>query len=633
MNSNASPDRTRRHPAAFFTRLGRNYVYLLAGLPIAIFSFSLLLSLTVVSFVTLVVWLGFLLLPLTLLIASAFAALSRKRVVAWGATLEPVSYRSRSLRIGLFGKLRIIAEPRRWLDLLFETLIAFPLRLMNFVLTVTWTAVGLGGVTYFFWSVFLPGEPTFIQILQSTVPELLPPSITGRYVLDAAVAFVLGVLFLVTLSPVLQGLAAFDVLLTRALLGSRARPAADHDPDLNELPGGASSSASFSATAWSWTGAVFAAVVLLAVGWPVTAAVYAVSAPVAMVWVVLHCAAIVVTLRWAWLGLTLSVLASGALMLVTAAADIPVWPWPVTVLLTQCAVLIVAGMIRPWYYAVSAWSAGVVLTLTVLFTVSPELPAGALSNSIVFASVSGVAVAAATLSRMWIRHTGRLEAAERTSAIQDRRSKELAERNRIARELHDVVAHSMSVISVQAATAQYRNAGIDAASQREFNEIASLSRQALAEMRMLLSILRNEDAPPTVPTPGLEDIDALIEATRLSGTAIHYRGLATDDDALANIPPATALAAYRTVQEALSNALRHAPRTEVDVELRLVSGADQTPWIRIAVTNGPGTPPLPSGGSGLGLAGIRERTTAVGGTSTAGPTPEGGFAVQASLPL
>src|SRR5699024_12198907 len=97
MNSNASPDRTRRHPAAFFTRLGRNYVYLLAGLPIAIFSFSLLLSLTVVSFATLVVWLGFLLLPLTLLIASAFAALSRKRVVAWGATLEPVSYRSRSL--------------------------------------------------------------------------------------------------------------------------------------------------------------------------------------------------------------------------------------------------------------------------------------------------------------------------------------------------------------------------------------------------------------------------------------------------------------------------------------------------------------------------------------------------------
>src|SRR5699024_4727563 len=275
---------------------------------------------------------------------------------------------------------------------------------------------------------------------------------------------------------------------------------------------------------------------------------------VVIVWTMLHSAANVGTLRWSWLILRVSINASGALILVTADAEVSVWPWPVTVLLTQCAVLIVAGLARPWYYAVSAWCAGVVLTIIVLVAEAPELAPGALSNSIVFTGVIGAVVAAAALSRMWIRNAGRLKAAERTSAFQDRRSKELAEHNRIARELHDVVAHSMSVISVQAATAQYRNPGIDAASQREFNEIANSSRQALSEMRMLLSILRNEDDAPTTPTPGLDDIDALIEATRASGTEIRYSGFdPSSKNVLEKTAPATALAAYRIVQEALSN--------------------------------------------------------------------------------
>ncbi|NWN89280.1 MAG: sensor histidine kinase [Micrococcaceae bacterium] len=613
----------------FFDQLGRNFLYVLTGMPIALFSFSLLLSLTVVSIATMVIWVGMVLLPLTLLIASAFAALSRTRLKWWGGTTESVVYRP--LGPGVLSKLRVITEPRRWLDLLFETLLALPLRVTNFVVAVTWTFAGLGGITYFFWSVFVPGERAFIQLLQTLVPAIVPRSEAGQYVVDAGIAVGLGVFFLVTLSPLLHGLASFDAWLTRALLGSRNQPATMDRRDDGDAPD-AGRQASFSATAWSWTGAIFVSVVLLAVGWPVVAVVYSVNAAVVMGLVILHCAAIVVTLRWTWLGLIISVLASGALMLVTVSAGVTVWPWAVTVLLTQCAVLIVAGMVRPWYYAVSGWCASVIVTIAALLTVAPQLSGGAMTNSIVFASVSAGAVVAATLSRMWIRNAGRLKAAERTSALQNRRSKELTERNRIARELHDVVAHSMSVISVQAATAQYRNPGIDEASQREFDEIASSSRQALAEMRMLLSILRNEDDPPTVATPGLSDIDALIDATRVSGTAIHYRGLAADDDVVSHVAPATGLAAYRTVQEALSNALRHAPGTQVDVTV--TTGDDETEWIHIEVTNGP--PPRDTAeapGSGLGLAGIRERTAVVGGTCEAGPTPAGGFAVSANLPV
>ncbi|WP_258933407.1 histidine kinase dimerization/phosphoacceptor domain-containing protein [Nesterenkonia pannonica] len=127
--------------------------------------------------------------------------------------------------------------------------------------------------------------------------------------------------------------------------------------------------------------------------------------------------------------------------------------------------------------------------------------------------------------RLWILSAGRVEAAEASSAQQDRRRQELEERNRIARELHDVVAHSMSVISVQASTAPYRNPQVDEVSRQEFADIAASSRQALSEMRSLLSILRDESEAPTAPEPGIEDIDALIESTRASGAPIDYWGL------------------------------------------------------------------------------------------------------------
>ncbi|MDN5704613.1 MAG: sensor domain-containing protein [Yaniella sp.] len=626
MNRTARQTQDRTSQSSAVRRFGKHVWYLLAGFPITLISFPVLVIMTTVSVATLVVWLGALLLPLTLLFASSLAALSKRRLEALGASVEPVTYRRYAS--GVFGKLRIISDPRRWLDLAFEGLLAFPLRLVTFALTLSWTLIGIGGVTYFFWSIYLPGDRTVMQLLQLAEPALIPDGAVLQYLLDVGAHFVIGIVFLGTLAPVVAGLAKLDATLTAALLGTKRFQTAPEATDI-------SPERSFSITAWSRAGAGVAATTLLAVGWPVLAVFYSVGILDAMIWVTLHCAAILFSLRWAWAGMGLSLIASGALIALTADAGVAVWPWPVTVLLTQCAVFIVVGFVKPWYYAISGWSASVLVTLGVMFAVAQDIPAGALGNSIVFASVSAGTVASATLGRMWIRNAGRLQAAERTSALQDRRSKELAERNRIARELHDVVAHSMSVISVQAATARYRNPDIGETAQREFEEIASSSRQALSEMRMLLSILRNDDEAPTAPTPNLKDIDALVDATRASGTVIHYRGLEqTHDGLLGNTAPATALAAYRTVQEALSNALRHAPGTEVDVNVTLASTDEHTHWLHIAVINGPPkVQNVSSAGSGLGLTGIHERTAAVGGSSETKPTSTGGFAVYARLPL
>lgn len=617
-------------------RVGRDTAYVLPGLPIAIFSFSLLLVLLSTSLATVVVWLGALLLPLTLVIASAFAALSRSRLRHWGTEPGVVTYRTAGP--GLMGKLRLVADPRRWLDLVFEMLIAFPLRLITFVVAVVWLAAAPAGLTYFFWSLFLPDERSFLQLLELIDADLVPDSASGQYLLDAGAHFAVGLIFFITIPLVMRALAILDATLTTALLGtgiiaaeSSSRPRAARAGDGAASP----EVVSFSAAAWSWIGASFSAVVLLAVGWPVTSAVYSVNAAVAMALVGLHCASVVLTLRWVWPGLGASLAASAGLMMVTAGAEVAVWPWPVTVMITQCAVLAVAALAAPWYCAASGWCAGALVTLGALLLSSPEIPPGALSTGIVFVSVSAGVVLLGVLARLWILNAGRLEAAQRSSAEQDRRRKELEERNRIARELHDVVAHSMSVISVQAATAQYRNPDINDAARQEFREIASSSRQALAEMRMLLSILRGDDDVPTAPEPGLEDLDSLIEATRASGTTIRYRGLG--DSGEKQVPRASSavgLAAYRIIQEALSNALRHSPGAVVEVELEILHST-AGPQLMITVSNSapPESNAIPAPGAGLGLEGIRERASAVGGHAATGPVEGGGFSVRASLPL
>lgn len=375
---------------------------------------------------------------------------------------------------------------------------------------------------------------------------------------------------------------------------------------------------------WMWTVVLIAAVTLIAVGWPVTAAGYGTHPAAAMTWTIVHSAAAILAVRWPWAGLGASVVGALALMVVTAnAAPSWPWPWPVTVLLAHCLTVFVLALRHPWYWAASLWSAGAMLTVLAPAVIVDDAGASAVANGVVLVSLSGGIALVGVLVRLWILSVVRMEQAERLSAAETGRRRELEERNRIARELHDVVAHSMSVITVQASTARYRQPGLDEAVQQEFEEIAASSRRALGEMRGLLGILRGHDTAPTASLPGLSDVAELIESTRASGAQITYTG--TDLE----VPDAVGLTAFRVVQEALSNALRHAPGSTITVTV-----SDEGHDLRVRVTNSaPERDDEPTPGARLGLAGIRERAHALGGTVAAGPTPDGGFEITATLPV
>ena len=220
------------------------------------------------------------------------------------------------------------------------------------------------------------------------------------------------------------------------------------------------------------------------------------------------------------------------------------------------------------------------------------------------------------------------------------------ERARIARELHDVVAHHISMIAVQAETARETTPGLPAAGAQRLAEIAGTARAGLTEMRRLLGVLREDagGAAARHPQPGLPQLAELIDAARETsgaGARLIVSG------PVAAFDPSVELAAYRIVQEALTNARRHAPGTAVDVELRYGEG---TLLLQVR-DNGPGPPaghppaghPVgghPAGGNGRdgagspghGLTGMRERATAAGGSLRTAAAPGGGFLVEASLP-
>ena len=202
------------------------------------------------------------------------------------------------------------------------------------------------------------------------------------------------------------------------------------------------------------------------------------------------------------------------------------------------------------------------------------------------------------------------------------------ERAAIARELHDVVAHHISMIAVQAETARVSTPGMPAAGARRLSAIGDTARAALTEMRRLLGVLREDagaDTPALEPQPGLEQLNELLDAARdasVSGARLILSG------APVALDPGVELAAYRIVQEALTNARRHAPGAGVDVELHY---AERALSVRIRDT-GPGpSEHAPAGGHGL--SGMRERAAAVGGELRTGPAAGGGFLVEATLPI
>jgi signal transduction histidine kinase len=201
------------------------------------------------------------------------------------------------------------------------------------------------------------------------------------------------------------------------------------------------------------------------------------------------------------------------------------------------------------------------------------------------------------------------------------------ERLRIARELHDVVAHHMSLINLQAGAALHRTRDRPHPSDEALTVIKDASKQALVELRSILGVLRHvdEDAPRS-PTPGLEQLAGLVARAESAGVRVHLDTNGSIDDLPRNVD----LAAYRIVQEALTNVARHSNHPDAAVRIRR---HDDTLTIEVLDdgTAPPAREPLPAGGNGI--AGMRERAASVGGRLDAGPRPARGFAVHADLPI
>jgi len=228
--------------------------------------------------------------------------------------------------------------------------------------------------------------------------------------------------------------------------------------------------------------------------------------------------------------------------------------------------------------------------------------------------------------RQWLAAEGDRAARAEQAREDETRRRVDAERMRIARELHDVVAHSMAMINVQATAAGMQLAADPASAAEAIQAIRTASKSGLRELRAILEVLREVDGgSPARPAPGLGAIAALVEATSAAGTPTTLEAA----EPPVPLPPPVALAAYRIVQESLTNVVRHAGRVAATVSLRHHGG-----YVHVDVLNDGGAAPAPfSEGTGAGLAGMRQRAAALGGTLDAGPRPGGGFAVRAKLPV
>ncbi|HWC23131.1 MAG TPA: sensor histidine kinase [Flexivirga sp.] len=233
-----------------------------------------------------------------------------------------------------------------------------------------------------------------------------------------------------------------------------------------------------------------------------------------------------------------------------------------------------------------------------------------------------------------LRRRSHLEDQARTIDVQAaelRRQAVDAERLRIARELHDVVAHHVSVIGVQAGAARRVLDKQPEAARDALAGIERSSRSAVSEMRALLGSLRPTNEPDRAPTPGLADMGALIADYRSAGLTVDLDTVDGLPPTASDVPPGVGLAIYRTVQEALANVQRHSTATAASVVTRFGRHADRG-WAEVEILDNGSARPA-GAGTGLGLIGMRERVAVLGGEAEIGPREAGGFRVRVRLPF
>ncbi|MCX4771549.1 histidine kinase [Streptomyces sp. NBC_01260] len=295
--------------------------------------------------------------------------------------------------------------------------------------------------------------------------------------------------------------------------------------------------------------------------------------------------------------------------------------WGPSIFFSHLVVLVVvAARTRP---RTAAWMWG----LTLLFgTLLENLGWDTSSNTAAMAVTSAFALLVVSLVQIR-REAEREVTVQRTvTAVERDRRTLLEERTTIARELHDVVAHHMSVVAIQAEAAPYRVENPPPELEQAFITIRENAVAALTELRRVLGVVRTEGYEvPDAPQPTLAELDGLLANVGEAGLTTRK----TVTGAVRELPQGVELSAYRIIQEALSNTLRHAPGATAEVEIGYVLGG-----LGLRVVNGPPTGPVkPSQGAGHGITGMRERVGMLNGEMTAGTTADGGYEVAAFIPV
>jgi signal transduction histidine kinase len=301
------------------------------------------------------------------------------------------------------------------------------------------------------------------------------------------------------------------------------------------------------------------------------------------------------------------------------------WPWPTGSFAAHLIVLTVAAIRTGPRTAAWMW-----VMMAAYGMVSETTLGGGhyASNTAPMLVVSALLLL--VVSVWHIRRAAAQEVTAQQTVTEHERSRRtlLEERTTIARELHDVVAHHMSVVAIQAEAAPYRVENPPPELERAFATIRENAVAALTELRRVLGVVRAEDyEAPDAPQPTLADLDALLANVRDAGLSVDK----TVTGAVRELPQGVELSAYRIVQEALSNTLRHAPGASARVEIGYVLGG-----LGLRIVNGP-LPELtlvkPSPGAGHGITGMRERVSMLNGEMTAGPAEDGGYEVTVFLPV
>nr|WP_077043593.1 histidine kinase [Rhodococcus sp. MTM3W5.2] len=373
-----------------------------------------------------------------------------------------------------------------------------------------------------------------------------------------------------------------------------------------------------SSSQWVDVFIIFVTGVLFAIAWPTLQVTHHVPAGVQPV--IAGLAALPLLLVRANPALGWAISAAGALVipLVFDRTDDYDFPWQVVHVMVMMVLLVAVSMRAPIPVVGVAW----VSTVLLFLADAPGQDGRGWAVGLTALVLFGLLIRWLVLSRR------ELARQEEVNEVERARRAILEEKARIARDLHDVVAHHMSLVVVQAQSAPYRIDDVSPAARAEFESIGATARDALNEIRGMLGVLRSDgQLAEDAPMPGLDRIDELVEGSRRAGMQVQVDRIGMPE----RLSDSAGLTMYRILQESLSNAARHAPGAPV----RVILGGDGG-LATMAVVNdrpvGTTVSTVADHAGGHGIAGMRDRASSVGGSLVAQPRPDGGFEVLARVP-